>query len=73
MMVVLISLIVGMTGILIAANLKGKPLVDENRYGTEFSETAEEKRRRIKVGLVCGLISTISLGIAVYLLFVLSI
>ena len=73
MMVFLIFLIVGMTGLLIAANLKGKPLVDENRYGTEFSETADEKRRRIKVGLACGLVGTISLGSAVYLLFVLTI
>lgn len=73
MIVVLILLIFGVVGLLIAANLKGKPLVYENRYGTEFSETAEEKKRRIKVGLMCGLIGTISLGIAVYLLFVLSI
>ncbi|RLQ92787.1 hypothetical protein [Planomicrobium sp. Y74] len=72
-MVVLIFLIIGVAGLLIAANLKGKPLVYENRYGTEFSETAAEKNRRIKVGLVCGLIGTISLGSAVYLLFVLSI
>lgn len=73
MIVILILFILGLVGLVIAANLKGKPLVNENRYGTRNSETEAEKKRRVRVGLFCGLIGTISLSVALYLLFVISI
>lgn len=73
MIFILFFLMFGVVGLVIAANLKGKPLVNESRYGTTFSETEEDKKRRLQVGLVCGLSGTISVIIAVYLLFVISI